>query len=291
MGKIKRYVCIMVLFAISMQVWAASNDSNETTSGAATIVSLVASIVALIGTFVTYWKFKRQQFTDTITKERLNFIKDWREYATCFCALLALKNESFKVDEFEGHKLEYYYYKLLLMCNSTRPESYVDIEVVNLLNQLYHDKGKVSDEQLEKFVALMQANISLEWKGTDLESRNGQLSEEEKEKIRFDCFENYKKWLSMKVNKERKNEKEQKVSLNFLVWSLVFYCLSVIGIIIGGGIIANDSFGFWLKNIAISLLAIIFLFMGLYFSLRRKERQREERIEQLKKLSVNHCER
>lgn len=172
---------------MSMYVLAVSNDSSQVkTTGTAMVVSLVTSIVALIGTFVTYWKFRRQLFTDTITKERLNFIKDWRECAACFCGLLALKNESFKVDEFEGHKLEYYYYKLLLMCNFTRAESYMDIEVVNLLNQLYRDKGKVSDAQLKKFVALMQANIFLEWKGTGRESQKGQLSEEEKGNLRFD---------------------------------------------------------------------------------------------------------
>lgn len=66
------------------------------------------------------------------------------------------------------------------MCNFTRAESYMDIEVVNLLNQLYRDKGKVSDVQLKKFVALMQANFFLEWKGTGRESQKGQLSEEEK---------------------------------------------------------------------------------------------------------------
>ena len=79
------------------------------------------------------------------------------------------------------------------MCNSTKPESYVDIEVVKQLNLLYQDKGKVSNEQLEKFVALMQANIAIEWKGTNLESRKGQLSEKEKEKLRLDNFECYKK--------------------------------------------------------------------------------------------------
>ena len=63
-------------------------------------------IAAVVSAIVSYWIFKRQQFNDTITKERLNFIKDWRECAACFCGLLALKNESFEVDEFEGHKLE-----------------------------------------------------------------------------------------------------------------------------------------------------------------------------------------
>ena len=80
------------------------------------------------------------------------------------------------------------------MCNFTRAESYMDIEVVNLLNQLYRDKGKVSDVQLKKFVALMQANIFLDLKGTGRESQKGQLSEEEKGNLRFDSFENYKKW-------------------------------------------------------------------------------------------------
>ena len=100
MGKIKRYACIIMLFGMSMQVLAQANDAHEGETGAATIVSLVASLVALIGTFVTYWKFKRQQFTDTITKERLNFIKDWRECATCFCGLLTLKNKYTEIGSF-----------------------------------------------------------------------------------------------------------------------------------------------------------------------------------------------
>ena len=54
MGKIKRYACIIMLFEMSMQVLAQANDAHEGKTGAATIVSLVASLVALIGTFVTY---------------------------------------------------------------------------------------------------------------------------------------------------------------------------------------------------------------------------------------------
>ena len=77
------------------------------------------------------------------------------------------------------------------MCNSTKPESYVDIEVVKQLNLLYQAKGKVRNEQLEKFVALMQANLAIEWKGTNLESRKGQLSEKEKENLRMNVYKDY----------------------------------------------------------------------------------------------------
>lgn len=59
-------------------------------------------IAAVVSAIVSYWIFKRQQFNDTITKERLNFIKDWRECAACFCGLLALKNESFRLTNLKG---------------------------------------------------------------------------------------------------------------------------------------------------------------------------------------------
>lgn len=162
-----------------MHVFANRIANNETTNNTATIVSFITSIVALIGTIVTYLTFRHKLFTDTITKERLNFIKDWRESATCFCVLLTLKNENkqCKNNVIDGHPLEYYYYKLLLMCNSNKQESYVDIEIVNLLNKLYKDKDKVSDEQIRTFVDLMQANIAIEWKGTNLESLKGNLSD------------------------------------------------------------------------------------------------------------------
>ena len=85
--------CIIMLFVFSMHVFANRIANNETTNNTATIVSFITSIVALIGTIVTYLTFRHKLFTDTITKERLNFIKDWRESATCFCVLLTLKNE------------------------------------------------------------------------------------------------------------------------------------------------------------------------------------------------------
>lgn len=200
----KRYVCIIMLFVFSMHVFANRIANNETTNNIATIVSFITSIAAFIGIIVTYLKFKHKLFTDTITKERLNFIKDWREYSTCFCTLLTtLKegNDSCKIKELGGHPLEYYYYKLLLMCNSNNSEYYIDIEIVRLLNMLYQDKDKVSNEQLKTFVALMQANIAIEWKGTNLESLKGNLSDSKKEWLRMNIYKDYlknKKWINQR---------------------------------------------------------------------------------------------
>ena len=79
------------------------------------------------------------------------------------------------------------------MCNSNKQESYVDIEIVNLLNKLYKDKDKVSDEQIRTFVDLMQANIAIEWKGTNLESLKGNLSDSKKEWLRMNIYKDYPK--------------------------------------------------------------------------------------------------
>lgn len=87
------------------------------------------------------------------------------------------------------------------MCNSNKQESYVDIEIVNLLNKLYKDKDKVSDEQIRTFVDLMQANIAIEWKGTNLESLKGNLSDSKKEWLRMNIYKDYlkkKKWINQR---------------------------------------------------------------------------------------------
>lgn len=67
------------------------------------------------------------------------------------------------------------------------------------------------------------------------------------------------------MKKKEKNKEKPKTAMNFLKYSLVCYCLSVISMIVGGEIIVNDSFGCWHGNIVVPLLAIIFLFWDYIF--------------------------
>lgn len=70
----KRYVCIIMLFVFSMHVFANRIANNETTNNTATIVSFITSIVALIGTIVTYLTFRHKLFTDTILSLSVSII-------------------------------------------------------------------------------------------------------------------------------------------------------------------------------------------------------------------------
>ena len=199
MNKLKRYVCTLAILLISTFVWAASSSQAES-DDAKSYISLIASAVALIGTFVNYWSNKRKQFSDLVTSERLQFVKEWRECSAKFCELLGDCEKKENED-----KIDYYYYKLVFMCNPTKPESYIDKDLVGLLEQIYilyqelkndtceeKDKKKQQLKLIQKrFVALMQANIAIEWHGITAESRKGKLSDEQKEDLRMEHYKNY----------------------------------------------------------------------------------------------------
>lgn len=173
---------------------------------ATVVAAFVSSIFTLCGGLFAYWKFRRQQFTDTITKERLNFIKEWRECAAHFCTLLS--PEIYKYENaYEQYPLEYYFYKLLLLCDSTKSNSYMDIDVVNQVTHLYEERNHVNKDELYRFLALMQANISLEWKGATKESSKGNISEDEKEQIRQECYCSYLDWVNHNQIKKNSNGK------------------------------------------------------------------------------------
>lgn len=199
MNKLKRYVCTLAILLISTFVWAASSSQADS-DDAKSYISLIASAVALIGTFVNYWSNKRKQFSDLVTSERLQFVKEWRECSAKFCELLGDCEKKENED-----KIDYYYYKLVFMCNPTKPESYIDKDLVGLLEQIYilyqelkndtceeKDKKKQQLKLIQKrFVALMQANIAIEWHGITAESRKGKLSDEQKEDLRMEHYKNY----------------------------------------------------------------------------------------------------
>lgn len=198
--------------------WAASSGDEGTILDSTLVSSIVALLGVLIGAFVTYWSTKRKHFSDLITKERLDFIKEWRECSARFCELLTIDNlqSSKEVEESPENKvhtcdnsIEYYYYKLILMCNSTKPESYIDQEVIAILELLYNQhqellKATSSDKEdiksklclaQKQFLALMQATIAIEWHGVTVESRIGMLSDDQKEDLRQEHYKNYLEYV------------------------------------------------------------------------------------------------
>lgn len=203
MNRSKRYILTILTSMFSAIIWA-DNWGQTISDDTKSDVGIITGIVALIGTIVTYLSFKRKLFYDLITAERLGFVKEWREYSARFCELLTDSNGN-KPKESQKYSIEYYYYKLIFMCNPTKQEAYIDQEVVGLLEQLYtlykeirnnecKEKDKLEQELKQKkkqFIALIQANIAIEWHGITDESRKGKLSDEQKEDLRQEHYKSY----------------------------------------------------------------------------------------------------
>jgi hypothetical protein len=94
---------------------------------------------------------------------------------------------------------------------------------------------------------------------------------------------------------ENKTKNKVSESVRFLQISLVCYWLSVVLLVVGIRIMilyeykTNVS---WLLDlfvpIIVPILALAAFFVGVYYSIRDKQTQKKERIEQLKELSKNH---
>lgn len=94
---------------------------------------------------------------------------------------------------------------------------------------------------------------------------------------------------------ENKTKNKVSESVRFLQINLVCYWLSVVLLVVGIRIMilyeykTNVS---WLLDlfvpIIVPILALAAFFVGVYYSIRDKQTQKKERIEQLKELSKNH---
>lgn len=94
---------------------------------------------------------------------------------------------------------------------------------------------------------------------------------------------------------ENKTKNKVSESVRFLQISLVCYWLSVVLLVVGIRIMilyeykTNVS---WLLDlfvpIIVPILALAAFFVAVYYSIRDKQTQKKERIEQLKELSKNH---
>lgn len=94
---------------------------------------------------------------------------------------------------------------------------------------------------------------------------------------------------------ENKTKNKVSESVRFLQISLVCYWLSVVLLVVGIRIMIMYEYKTnvsWLLNlfvpIIVPILALAAFFVGVYYSIRDKQTQKKERIEQLKELSKNH---
>lgn len=220
----------------------------------------------VVATFISsgfaYILYKRKQFSEVITRERINYIKHLREHAIGFCEQLDAK-------ECNSAKLTNHYYALQFLFNPTTPSNYWDKEIVELLDHLYknHENKQTAEFRvhLDKFIRCLQADLGLEWHGFYKESIQGQLSQKKKEELRFKFFKNY-----------RNNQNSSTLPMKkYLIYKIFAYVFCTIGIIATAYVISLLLMDLQ-KSLLFGISACIFLWAYFFYSLSEKNENDEE---------------
>lgn len=199
-----RNIVILALLCQPLYVLASADCCVKNTSY--TSNDLVSSILyglvaAVISAIISLIALRATRFNDSVTKARSSYIEEFRQMAAAFLTSVIEDEEpkdSNQTSECEHDEkpARYYYYRLLLMLNPTKPGSYWENDMIERMTNLVTDPShKITDKEVRDLVALLQSDLDLEWHGMMEEGKRGKLSESDKDKLRMEYYLNFKKYI------------------------------------------------------------------------------------------------
>ena len=145
---------------LSIPITSFATSSGDTSSDAITNVLLSGVLSAIISAIVALAVARISRFTNTVTKVRNEYIKEFREMAVCF--LTCASSNSPCTEKCNGKSLEYYYYHLMLMLNPAKTDAYWEQEIIKQLTDI---KEHANEQNIQELTLLLQADLDLEWHG------------------------------------------------------------------------------------------------------------------------------
>lgn len=174
---------------LSIPITSFATSSCDTSSDAITNVLLSGVLSAIISAIVALAVARISRFTNTVTKVRNEYIKEFREMAVCF--LTCASSNSPCTEKCNGKSLEYYYYHLMLMLNPAKTDAYWEQEIIKQLTDI---KEHANEQNIQDLTHLLQADLDLEWHGMMEEGKKGVLKNGRKEKLKYEFYMNYKRY-------------------------------------------------------------------------------------------------
>jgi heme exporter protein D len=172
-------------------MWKDLFDIGSSSAFVGSSLAFVGSIIALI---VGIIHSKKTTFIDTVTIARKDYIDKLRESVAEFCAIANAKDN-------DKDKLIASSLKLKLMMNPAGFIGWWDDDAVTLIDEIVEQKQKQApelDNTINKFVALMQSWLALEWHGRMNEGKLGILKNSEKDALRKKFYLEYQKYINYK---------------------------------------------------------------------------------------------
>lgn len=141
-----------------------------------TLIGIILTfIISLSNMIIALRQSNKNTFINTITIARKEYLTTLRKIVAEFCTMAITRSE----DRTELIGLSY---QLKTFMNPASYPNCWDSEAVKIIDKIVQSEYNEGD--VEKFLALMQSWLALEWRGMTDESKQGTISEKRKQKLR-----------------------------------------------------------------------------------------------------------
>lgn len=179
-------IVILLLLAIGIFILSTEKLKLEATL----ITGIIAACVSAMKISSTIKQSSKNTFINTITIARKEYMAELRKAVEEFC-VAAERNDN--------DKLKALSYQLKLLMNpADKDNEHWDKKAVKMIDKIVQAENKAED--IDKFVALMQSWLALEWRGMKKEAKKGIMSEEDVKNLQDTEYSKYTKWIEEKDN-------------------------------------------------------------------------------------------
>ena len=155
-------IVILLLLAIGIFILSTEKLKLEATL----ITGIIAACVSAMKISSTIKQSSKNTFINTITIARKEYMAELRKAVEEFC-VAAERNDN--------DKLKALSYQLKLLMNpADKDNEHWDKKAVKMIDKIVQAENKAED--IDKFVALMQSWLALEWRGMKKEAKKGIMS-------------------------------------------------------------------------------------------------------------------
>lgn len=179
-------IVILLLLAIGILILSMKELNLEATL----IVGIITVCASSMNISSTIKQSGKNTFINTITIARKEYMAELRKAVEEFC-VAAERNDN--------DKLKALSFQLKLLMNpADKDNEHWDKEAVKMIDKIVQAENKTED--IDKFVALMQSWLALEWRGMKKEAKKGIMSEEDVKNLQDTEYSKYTKWIEEKDN-------------------------------------------------------------------------------------------
>ena len=181
-------IAIFLLLALGIEILLIEKLRISSVE-ATLIIGIVSAFAGTMKISATIKQSSKSTFINTITIARKEYMTELRKAVEEFCVTAERKDKD---------KLKELSYRLKLLMNpADKDNEHWDRKAIEMIDKILQAENKEDD--IDKFITLMQSWLTLEWHGMRKEAKKGIMSEDDVINLRNAEYKKYKEWIKQKT--------------------------------------------------------------------------------------------